>query len=192
MIRVFIGILAISIMMSAFLNGDELEDKYRNFMNMSKVSPPSKTALGPEEKASNSVEKRNKKTVPQQYKELKKESTASAESENQQGLANKFFSWIKSFSADTEEKIQVKQNKIYALKSSRRILDDKIKKIDADLTIKVENQGLIRSLFDDTEEVDSLEELREEMVEKKEMVEEDIETLTEEIGELGIELLRNE
>ena len=156
MIRVFIGIMLMGIMMPIFLYGDALEDKYRGFMNECKANPSSK-------KAENTIKETTQK----------------------QGVVDEFLSWIKGSSVDTEEDIKTKQNKINRLRSFGTILDKRIRRIDMKLTKKTSNQGLLRNLFNDTEEIDSLEEIKEDLVERRETVEKDIETLTEEIDELS-------
>ena len=174
MIRVFIGIMLMSII-PVFLSGDVLEDKYRNFMKASDENPSSKTIVNPP-----------KKTITdQRHMAIKKESTASIENGEQQGVVDEFLSWIKGSSVDTEEDIKTKQNKINRLRSFGTILDKRIRRIDMKLTKKTSNQGLLRNLFNDTEEIDSLEEIKEDLVERRETVEKDIETLTEEIDELS-------
>lgn len=167
-IRVFIGTMLMSIMIPISLSGDALEDKYRGFMYANEASPSSK-----------------KNIAPKHPKEVRKGSTASVENIEEQGLGDKALSILGSLFGDTEEDIQVKKDKILTLKASKNALDLRIIKIDIALTKKVENQGLIRSLFNDTEEVDSLEDLMEELIEEREIIEKDIEILTEEIGELS-------
>ncbi len=148
------------IMMPIFLNGDALEDRYRGFMNEGKAKPSSKQV----------------------------ENTIKATKENitqQQGIVDEFFSWAKGSSVNAEEGIQVKQNKINTLKSSGKALDVRIRKVNFEISKKARNQGLLRNLFNDTEEIDGLEEIKKELAEKREIIEEDIETLTEEIAELS-------
>jgi len=144
-----------STIMPISLSGDALEDKYRGFMNETKANPSSKKA----------------------------ENTIKVKITQQQGVVDEFFSWIKGSS--TEEDIQSIQNMISTLKSSKKALDVRIKKVNFQISKKVRDQGLFRNIFNDTEELDNLEELQEELVEKRETIEEDIETLTEELAELS-------
>ena len=155
------------IMIPTFLNGDALEDKYRGFMNECKANPSSK-------QAENTI-KKTKENIT-----------------HEQGVVDKFFSWIKGSSAATEEDIQIKEDKINSLESSRKALGDRIKRIDLELTKKVKNQGTLRNFFNDTEEVDGLQELKKKLVERREITEKNIETLIEEIAELRTELLSND
>ena len=160
MIRVFISILLMGIMIPVFLNGNELEDKYRGFMNETKATPSSKQ-----------VENTNKKTK--------------VNITNQEGIVDEFFSWIKGSPVATEEDIKSIHNMINTLESSKKALDDRIRRINFQISKKGRKQGMLRKLFNDTEEIDNLEELREKLVEKRESIEENIETLTEEIAELS-------
>jgi len=99
--------------------------------------------------------------------------------------------WFILGGSSTEEKIQTKQNKIHILKSSKKALDVRIRKVDIELTKKIRKQGPLRSLFNDTEAVDHLEELKDKLVEQREMRKKNIKTLAKEIVELKMKLRNN-
>ncbi len=101
-INVFIGILLIGITMPVFLSGDALEDKYKAFMSETKVSSSPETASNTNEKIEKDILHQPKATKEDVWIE-KDEYTTFVDSDNQQGFVvrniNRFFSWIKSFSA---------------------------------------------------------------------------------------------
>ncbi len=163
-------------------DGNVLKDDFKTLTSAPKELPkkrkPGKTH----------PKKRKSKTVPKAHK-----------NENSEHSSFYFYNailialllagvWFIYGGPSTEEKIQDKQSKIHTLKSSKSILDVRIRKINIELTKEIRKQGTLRSIFNDTEAVDHLEELKDELVEQKEMREKNIKTLTEELVELNIEL----
>ncbi len=101
--------------------------------------------------------------------------------------------WFLFGGADAPElqsDIESRQNKISMLRDSKKTLNVKIQKIDRKIVTEVRKQGIIRSIFNDTENVDNLENYQDELREDMVKIDKDIEVLNEEINELRIELFK--
>ncbi len=101
--------------------------------------------------------------------------------------------WFLFGDADAPElqsDIESRKNKISILRDSKKTLNVKIQKIDRKIVTEVRKQGIIRSIFNDTENVDNLENYQDELREDMVKIDKDIEVLNEEINELRIELFK--